>query len=403
MLEYPLTQAYPLAELSVRLFWFALLFGILYASIAILVIRKRAWSRTMFATAVVIAVVALSMAPIRSPDLYWTLDAGRAWVQEGTNPYLAGPRISDEGSWSARAGIVMGMVYGPAWTLLVSAAAWTGSLLSALAVMKLVGVLALAGGLLAVWELVKLSGIPPDRRESLMALVVLNPLLLHAGLVDVSNDVITFAAVAWAMVLSARGRHLPAAAVLLLGGLVKYVPWLLMPIPLVLAYRLNKRPSRFDIACLIIAVAVVLEAYVPFGRAALLGGDMRMAYEVFVRADMAFPIAWLLLLLGMPVFWIQITGALMALGVLTFCIVRQRWELAWWAPLVALLLVGGSWVNPWYLLWLLPAAVAAGSAASVATLGVSGILMPWVVKSRAMGFALLAGGLWHYRKTKTAR
>jgi alpha-1,6-mannosyltransferase len=192
------------------------------------------------------------------------------------------------------------------------------------------------------------------------------PLVLFEALQNGHNDVVAALPVLLALGQALRGRWHLAAVLVAVGFLVKPLAAVAAPVLLVAAWRAGPAAIRSTVVGGVMAALVVAAAYVPFfgGLATFQGLERSSIYSASpaelvvigleasgLPLDQAMPVARLLtvasfaalVLLALVGLWRGQIGLVSALA----------------AALFGYLLVGSQWVNPWYLLWLLPVALLA--------------------------------------------
>jgi alpha-1,6-mannosyltransferase len=314
---------------------------------------------------VLFAAVLLPGYPILSNDIFKYVFDGRILAVYGENPFVRVPadypddRFYDLVYWKAVVN-----AHGPIWRVLEAASAQAGGerCAGAILAMKVWPTLAYGGTVAALYLL--LRRLQPERAFIGALAYAWCPLVLLEELQNGHNDVVAALPTLLAVVAAQAGRWRVAFPLLALGFLVKPLAALLGPVLLVAAWRAGKSDRRDAVIGIGVATAVVVVAYAPF----LTG---LATFQGLERSDLfsASPAELLILALGgagvsldraMAVSRAVTTGAFLVLaGVILVALWRRAVSVsvASAALLLAYLLIGAQWFNPWYLLWLLPIAL----------------------------------------------
>ena len=303
--------------------------------------------------------------PLLSNDIFKYVFDGRILAVYHENPFVRVPadypddRFYDLVYWKAVVN-----AHGPLWRLLEAASAQIGgeSCVRSILAMKAWPILAYALTTGTVYLM--LRSCLPDQATFGAVAYAWNPLVLLETFQNGHNDVVAALPVLVALWLAATERWHIAFAALATAFLIKPLAALIGPILLIAAWRSGQSARRSALVGAVIAGVVVALAYLPFfgGIATLQGlerGDLFSASpaELVMTGLQAF---------GWPLDRAMavargLTGGVFA--VLTVSILVLFWQgkmsAALAAPLLVLayLLVGAQWFNPWYLLWLLPLAI----------------------------------------------
>jgi alpha-1,6-mannosyltransferase len=308
-----------------------------------------------------------------STDVFSYIAYARMGVEHGINPYQHGPiAIAHDPvyhyvgpDWK-----LVATAYGPLYTLLSYPFAPLG-VEGALWGMKVLAMLASAGTLALVWRCARLRQLNP---VTAILLVGANPLYVIYCLGGAHNDLVMLLLMMAAVSLTFAGRDAPAAAVVVVGALVKATVAALLP------FMILARRSRRQIIGALGALGVgLLLGLLAFGVdginiVAALNRD-----AAFVSTD-SFPneIAHLF---GKPgVFPIDHDLLKGALVVIVVHLMWRTWRgydwvaASGWALLA--ISVTSTWLLAWYILWPLPlAAIARDRRLLVATLAVQGLFV----------------------------
>jgi alpha-1,6-mannosyltransferase len=291
-----------------------------------------------------------------STDVFSYIAYARMGVEHGINPYQHGPiAIAQDpvyhyvgSDWK-----LVATAYGPLYTLLSYPFAPLG-VEGALWGMKVLAMLASAGTLALVWRCARLRELNP---VTAILLLGANPLYVIYCLGGAHNDLVMMLLMMAAVSLTFAGRDAPAAAVVVVGALVKATVAALLPF-MILARR-SRRQIFGALGALGAGLLVGLLAFGVDGIniVAALNRD-----AAFVSTD-SFPneIAHLF---GKPgVFPIDHDLLKGALVVIVVHLMWRTWRgydwvaAAGWALLA--IAVTSTWLLAWYILWPLPLAVIA--------------------------------------------
>ncbi|HLF74864.1 MAG TPA: hypothetical protein VI524_10990 [Anaerolineales bacterium] len=228
---------------------------------------RRAWLVVLAGTLAFI-VVFLFMAPFDAADIYDNIMHGRILGVHRADPFQQViADFPDDPFYEYAAWKKARSAYGPLWESLAGLTAWLagdGIIANALAFKLLPGLFHVAGAALVVMYLVRES-----KGQALSAALLLgwNPMILYETWGNGHND----AAMAFWFLLAAwwltRRRYTLAALSLLAGALIKFLPILLIPAVLLIAWRsLQTFGARlaFLARTIALAAAITIAAYYPF-------------------------------------------------------------------------------------------------------------------------------------------
>lgn len=334
------------------------------AAIWIARIKRFPWNVLLAAAAIfwfATAAVAVNLHPTRSQDAFWNLLLVSGWTERGLNPYTTAPiTLADHPiAFAAPAWRDLSMTHGPLWTLLLaSITVLPLSIGAILLLMKMMIVVAVVASGWIFWKTTDWLGWSKERRAKICALLASSPLLMQMTAVDAHNDALVMLAVVAGFALLIKKRPWWSACVLVLGGFIKYVPWLLLPVPLLeiaaADIPLSRRLRQFAFLT-VFAVTGGLLLYAPFGWSwhAL----MPIGKEWSERLHPGF------MLVG-TFFLYTFTGwnasTLRMIGLLTFALLvawfafRRKPVLGFTIPFFVLWSFFTPWFQPWYALWILP-------------------------------------------------
>jgi len=245
--------------------------------------------------------------------------------------------------------------YGPLWTLLAGGVSSLFASTSLAFQILVERIIALGFALLAVAGLSRIV----RRRESWLggiARYAFHPLLLFETAVGAHNDIMMVALALWAFALV---EEMPLLAGLLIGASIatKYLSVCMLPFLIVKAARKGWKPA---LALLAIACAIPVLTFRPFWL-----GKMTAQSLVWQSANVSMSPSWIATYVVGGVgherlVQIALTVGFFALyGVALWRYARNLDLSNLWLVLAALLWIAPM-LNPWYTLWLLPAAAANG-------------------------------------------
>ncbi len=338
--------------------------------------RSIVWSFTLL-----FLLLSIILGPLTSQDLYWNLLLGAGFSDFGFNPYYTTPEMITGHPWLAfiPEWQKLSMTHGPLWVLLVSAVTFvTTTLTSAVIVTKTILSFFMLIGFFAFDRILKELSFPESKKLFFLIVLLWNPLLYLSGIIDGHNDALLFAAHTVALLLVLRKKYSLSIGVLLLAGFVKYVSFLLLPIPIILAFRHDwKQGVRLALVSMILLLTGILLFYAPFGGFAIdmltgITDEFDNRGAILVTGFPGAILASAFSLSGATLRMIGI-GMMVALG--GFFAWQKKPIAAFSWPIVLLFLVGTPWMMTWYLLWILPALVL--------------VLSEWLIVATSIAFILL--------------
>ncbi len=308
-----------------------------------------------------------------STDVFSYIAYARMGVEHGLNPYLHGPAAISHDPVYRYVGQDwkhVATAYGPLYTLLSYPLAPLG-LKGALWGMKLEAMLASGGTLVLTWRCARARQLDP-----VMALLAVgaNPLYVVYGLGGAHNDMIMLLLMMAAVSLTFAGRDASAAAVIVVGTLVKATVAVLLPFMILAKRRLAPLLGA--------AGALALGALAGYAAFGIHGIDLVAALNrdaAFVSTDsFATEIAHLF---GKPgVFPVDHALLKAALVLITLHLLWRTWRGYDWVAASGWTLlaisVTSTWLLAWYIIWPLPlAAIARDRRLLVATLAVQALFI----------------------------
>jgi len=341
--------------------------------------------------------------PTRSQDIYHSLLLGKGAALHGWNPYATTPEVLKDDPWAypVLAWRDIPMTYGPLWTLeMMLIAALCTSLEAALLLARLVMLAALVGAGFALWRSLGHMGRSAREQTGILSLLALNPFLIQAALVDLHNDVLILAGLTWSYLFLLERRYAASALALVVAGLVKYVTWLLVPVPLWFLLRdrgISLKTVRAAGGSLVAGAGVVWLTYLPFGGvvSAFRSSELAEFLDQLGMRSQCLPGAFLLLeTLPLSHGNLRTLGVGLATVTLAGCCWRDRRLQAFTWPLAALLFFATPWFQSWYALWILPLLALEWSQASVVLLTIFLVPTPELVAPLTMSVAVPAGAFY---------
>ena len=332
----------------------------------------------------IIACVAIATHPTRSQDIYWNLLLAKGFVVDHFNPYHITPSLLRDDPWFTplQAWTNLSMTHGPLWVLIVSAVVWLGRSLSvSLALIKCVTLAMLVGSGVVLWRIMALHTIDPPKRVSLLAFLAWNPFIIQTVLVDVHNDIFILFLILASYFFLKRRQYVPSALLLVVGGLIKYVSLLLLPIPLLLLLTYSWRRRSYSLVMFVLAASLcTVLLYAPFGGFSVhnLAGIQN---EVGIRGAAAFSLvtsALVFFAFHLTVPHMRLFGLMLGVVLVFWFLYRRQLLRAYTMPYVAIFLLATPWFLPWYALWIFPLIALELSLLSLATVSTFLILVPEV-------------------------
>jgi hypothetical protein len=319
--------------------------------------------------ALVSAAILLFMFPFGAADIFDYIMHGRILGVYDANPFVqVGSNFPRDPFCPYMAWRDQPSTYGPLWTMLggvVARLAGDGVVANVLAFKLLAGVFFFAGvGVIAD----TLRRIAPERALAGVVTLAWNPIVLYETFGNGHNDMAMIFWVLAAAGLIARRRYTLAILALVVGGLFKYIPILLLPAAGLIALR--GLPGmwarlRFVLIAGLAAVLLIELAYLPFWNGLETLAFVRRR-DLYTTSLPAFLYAWLQVpwgaerarfILGTATAMLTVAFALWQ-GVRAWC--DCSWlsfpRAAFWIALFYLLFTC-LWFQEWYTVW--PAALAA--------------------------------------------
>ena len=323
---------------------------------------KAAWS-IVLGGFILFAIILLFLYPFDAADIFDNIVHGRIISIYHANPFIkVGSDFKTDLFYPYMGWKFTPSAYGPAWELmaaLTTIIAGNGIIANVIAFKLLLGIFMVGS---AVCLFFILQQYMPERTLANILLFIWNPIVLYETFGNGHNDIVIvffMLAAAWAMV---RRRYVLAVLALLVGTLVKFVPALLLPLVVVIAWReLPKMRSRirFLITGGFFSLILIFLAYGPFWQGFQVLGIARRQ-TMFTTSISS--IAYYLLRTSLGAVptgtWItRITAAVTLIFVLWQCF--KAWhDLSWMSfqkasfnILMFYMLVSIMWFHNWYTIW----------------------------------------------------
>ena len=337
--------------------------------------QPRALWAVLLTSVLAINLAMLWLYPIDAADVFDNIDRGRITAQYGGNPFYETPRhYAQDTFFKYVAWPDYTSAYGPLWELLAAATsrvAGADPLANVLA-FKALGLLFYAGCLALIASILRRRA--PERALQGVCLFALNPFVIYETAGNAHNDIVMVFCILLGLWALLRGSLRWAALALVAGGLIKFIPLLLLPVAV--AVSLRALPTwrgrlRYALITGLAVAAMGVAAFAPFWR----GGDILAVQRrgtLFTASLPALIQAQLEQPLGVDAS--QRTVAAVAALVILAAVGYQTWRVwsirapassgNWLEPIQACahillfyLLFACLWFQPWYTLW--PLALAA--------------------------------------------
>jgi hypothetical protein len=354
--------------------WPFLLFGCLAALagyVYLQALRRREQPRPtrLLAGAIAIHLLAAPALPLTSSDLFAYLSYARL-MHVGRNPYRSGP--ADLGDGDPRVALVAPrwrhtpMVYGPLTAWATAAIAPVESLLGALWAFKLEMLLASLAAVMLAYGFCR-SCLPPGRAEAAFVFFAWNPLFAWEISAQAHTEGLVLAGMVAFVWAAMRDREWLAALGLACAVYAK--PVLAPLLCLYLCFVFRRRPLRaIAMAAVVAGLGAALMA--PFWQgASTVRGPMAtlVADSTLTARSLTDMVVWLVRPLGehaqRAVYWVGLaigTVLLAFVGIRAVLRARSLQQVLRDGLVFFLLydLIAAPWFQSWYMLWLLPLALA---------------------------------------------
>lgn len=210
----------------------------------------------------------LGMYPFGAADIFDNITHGRMIAFYGANPFQqVAADFPRDPFLTYTAWKTSRSAYGPLWELYAAAQAWVAGngIATNMVVFKLGVVVFWVLALVVAWKMLQRAG----RQPVLPAFLLLawNPLLLYEVWGNAHNDIMMAFFILLAAWMVMEKRFTLAVLALVAGGLVKYIPFLLLPIAGIIALQSipgARRRAVFVAASGLAALGLVVAAFAPF-------------------------------------------------------------------------------------------------------------------------------------------
>jgi hypothetical protein len=238
--------------------------------------RGRAAWLVVIGGAVALSAALLFLFPFGADDIFDNIMHGRMIAIYGANPFVqviaqfGRDPIAPYVGWATSVS-----AYGPLWEMLAGLTAWltvhllpghaANSVVANVIAFKLLNGLFLAGSGWLTWAI--LRRVAPRRALAGVLLLTWNPVVLYETIGQGHNDIVMLFFVLAAVWLLLERRYALTIVALVLGGLIKFIPVLLIPAAGLVALRdlsTWRDRLRFVVSAAVVSIALVLVAYVPF-------------------------------------------------------------------------------------------------------------------------------------------
>lgn len=230
----------------------------------------KGWLPTAIVTfgAVAAGLALLGMYPFGAADIFDNITHGRMVAFYGANPFQqVAADFPRDPFLTYTAWKTSRSAYGPLWELYAAAQAWVAGngIATSMVVFKLGVVVFWALTLVVAWKMLRRAG----RGPALPAFLLLawNPLLLYEVWGNAHNDMMMAFFVLLAAWMVMQKRFALAVLALVAGGLVKYIPFLLLPVVGLIALQSLpdlRRRAVFVVVSAIASLALAVAAFAPF-------------------------------------------------------------------------------------------------------------------------------------------
>ena len=323
---------------------------------------KAAWS-IVVGGFVLFVIVLLFLYPFDAADIFDNIVHGRIISIYNANPFIKiGSDFKTDLFYPYMGWKFTPSEYGPVWELMaafITYIAGNGIIANVFA-FKLLNGIFMGGSAVCLFFILKQY--MPERTLANVLLFIWNPIVLYETIGNGHNDIVIvffIMAAAWAMV---RQKYVLSILALVVGTLVKFVPVLLLPLVVVIAWRelpgLRSR-LRFLFTAGFISLILILLAYAPFWQGIQILGIARrqtlfttsiasMAYYLLRTSLGAVPTGALLT---------KITGGVTLIFVLWQCYLAwhdhswMSFQKAAFNILMFYMFVSIMWFHNWYTIW----------------------------------------------------
>jgi len=324
----------------------------------------------VLAGALASGLVLLFLYPYDAADVFDHILRGRLMSVYGANPFRdIGQSFPNDPFFAYAAWKHVPSSYGPNWELLAAAITWLAGdqLIINVLAFKVVEGLFLAAGIGLVYLILQQAA--PERALAGVLLLAWNPVVLYETLGHAHHDIIIVFLMLTAVWALQKRHYTLAILMLVLGGLFKSIPYLLLPAAGLISLRNlpdGRTRRRFLLFTALAIVGLIALSYAPFGYDLKILTTVTNRSQLFTASLPSSLVTWLSPTLGRA----QATALIgrLALGTTLLFVLWQSWR-AWRNPtwltftqvgvniLLFYLLVGCTWFQQWYSIWPLGLAV----------------------------------------------
>ncbi len=329
----------------------------------VLYLKDIEWKKTLriiFIISIITFLVAIFSYVTRSQDLLWMLLMTKGYTIYHLNPYHITPTTLAHDTWAlpVRAWRMTPMIYGPLWIFIIAPFSHFSNLTVAVVSSKIVPFFSLIISGYTFWHILKHFELSYERRAKLMSILALNPLIIQHGLVDYHGDILIMMFVLLSYFFLLKKKWYTSYSILIIGGFIKYIPWLIALIPAWYFISQQKTIRKkilglFLLGILPFLIGLLLYApfdYSPFSfhsPAKLINGDHIDPSYVSLGTSI---ITSLWPLSGGLIRKLSLLGS----GILLLIYLwREKPSRSYVVPFIFLFFFW-PWFEPWYLFWILP-------------------------------------------------
>ncbi|MDI6820595.1 MAG: glycosyltransferase [Patescibacteria group bacterium] len=346
---------------------------------------------------IAISLIAIFTKPTRSQDIYWNLLLTKGFTEQGLNPYKTTPEILKNDPWSppVKDWRNLSMTHGPLWIIFLSIFTTLKlSLNTSLIFIKLIYFLILLFSGFLIFRLMNEFNFDAVKKNQLLLVLAWNPILFQTALIDLHNDVFILFSILISFFFFTRKKYELSTLSLIIGGFIKYAPWLLIPLPLF--YLLKGGNVKKNIIKIILGIGVFLLLafifYLPFGFSEK--NFVGLSVELSERSNYFFSLpSTIIFLLFLNPLQIKFLGIILGFFAIYYCIQKNKPFLGYLLPFLLIFLFATPWFQPWYVLWILPLLALSWSVEAILLFSTILILMheamPSLIISLLIGPAIL--------------
>jgi alpha-1,6-mannosyltransferase len=373
---YPRLAVYRFAQDNHMVIWWLTIAFVIQYGLYFLGWRAAQHARGRIAWLIVLGgalasgLVLLFLYPFGAADVFDHIMHGRILSVYGGNPFRdVAAQFPDDPFYAYAAWQHVPSFYGPGWELLGAGITWLAGdgLIANVLAFKVVEGIFLAASVGLVFLILRRAA--PERLLAGVTLLAWNPLFLFETLGNAHNDIVIVFLMLAAVLALVYCRYTLAILALVLGGLFKFIPFLLLPAAGLMALRSlpdNRARLRFLAVTALSAGVLIILAYAPFWYGTEILNIMSERSRFFTASLPAAVYTWLLPKLGKTQ-----AASIVSLTATSATILFALWQSwrAWRKPtwltfsqvgvniLLFYLLLTSAWFQQWYAVWPLALAV----------------------------------------------